>query len=234
MLLAGLQSFPWLRIISNDSEEVLSILQREHSQLCNVIPRHWKKPKTKGGWGESFLPSDQLTSCTSRFDYPYLFLHNDKCYDCTEATGLPKKRKKIQPQHLPPGLPVAVNSLDWPHTVWKAVSFDLFVYQLLTPSGARSPCSYIRERGKKKSRFDSQAQRVGLGSPRERGLGEEGTGGLGGAEGKCYKQDGQTAGPTAQPRERHPASCGKRQWERMRELSYIYVRNWISSLYSRN
>ena len=120
-------------------------------------------------------------------------------------TSLPKRRKEIQPQYLPPGLPVAVNSLDWPHTVWKAISFDLFLYQLLTPSDARSPCSYIRERGKKKSRFDSQAQRAGLGSRRERGLGEGVDWGFGGSKSVMNRTDNQqvllhsTGSDTQQP-----------------------------------
>ena len=63
-----------------------------------------------------------------------------------------------------------------------------------------------------------------MGSPRERGLGEEGTGGLGGAEGKCYEQDGQTAGPTAQPREdtQHPAvSDNGKECVNFRTYTYV-------------
>lgn len=80
---AALEFFPGPWIIPNDSEEVLSALQSRPSSLCNVILRHWEKPKKKGV-GQKFLPLQWSAYILHiRFDYPYLFLHNYKCYDWT-------------------------------------------------------------------------------------------------------------------------------------------------------
>lgn len=109
--LAGLESFLWLWVISNDSEEVLSILQSRPSQLCNVYSEALEEAKKEGRLGRnSFLCNDQLTPCTTRSDYPYLFLRNDSVMTAQKWPDFQKKKKET-PATIFDSMPLAVNPL---------------------------------------------------------------------------------------------------------------------------